>query len=198
MALFGARGYDDVTIAEIAEAADVAKQTVVNHFPAKEDLLLAWHRPVEADVIDLIDQLPLSVSLPQFLAEELPNLFAALPEVSESGGRAAGDDRMAAVFAIIQRSPALLDALRRRGGRYQEDLAAILVDRVPASLGPVAARATAAYIMTTVSAMIEEANRMRGEGKSPQEISAALTDAVGRALAILRNGMVDPDGSPSE
>src|SRR6266545_3560414 len=58
LALFGERGYDAVTIADIAEAADVAKQTVVNHFPAKEDLLLAWHRPVEADLIEMIDQLP--------------------------------------------------------------------------------------------------------------------------------------------
>ena len=32
------RGFDAVTIAEIAEAADVSVNTVYNHFPAKEDL----------------------------------------------------------------------------------------------------------------------------------------------------------------
>lgn len=36
--LFLARGFDPVTIAEIATAADVAVQTVFNHFPTKEDL----------------------------------------------------------------------------------------------------------------------------------------------------------------
>jgi AcrR family transcriptional regulator len=36
--LFMARGFDAVTIAEIAEAADVSVNTVYNYFPAKEDL----------------------------------------------------------------------------------------------------------------------------------------------------------------
>ncbi|MEU8785535.1 TetR/AcrR family transcriptional regulator [Streptomyces sp. NPDC048637] len=36
--LFLARGFDAVTIAEIAEAAEVSVNTVYNYFPAKEDL----------------------------------------------------------------------------------------------------------------------------------------------------------------
>ncbi|BCK68520.1 TetR family transcriptional regulator [Streptomyces libani subsp. rufus] len=38
--LFLARGFDAVTIAEIAEAAEVSVNTVYNYFPAKEDLFL--------------------------------------------------------------------------------------------------------------------------------------------------------------
>ncbi len=200
LALFSERGYDAVTIAEIAEAADVAKQTVVNHFPAKEDLLFVWHRPVEVDLIDMIDQLPLATSLPEFLKAELPQLFAHLPEVPEApdGGddpRTAGDDRLAGVGSIIQNSRALQDALRLRGTRYQEDLAAILSDRVPANLGAVAARAIAAFILTTVAAMIDEATRLRDAGQSPEQITAALTDTVGRALDILHTGIGTIDGS---
>jgi AcrR family transcriptional regulator len=201
LALFSERGYDAVTIADIAEAADVAKQTVVNHFPAKDDLLLAWHRPVEADLIDLIDQLPLSTSLPEFLKDELPRLFAHLPETPEApdGGdrRTAADRRLAGVGAIIMNSPALQDALRRRGTRYQEDLAAILADRVPTQLGPVAARAIAAFILTTVTAMIDEATRLRGAGQSAEQITATLTDTVGRALDILDTGIGNIGGSPA-
>ncbi|GAA3069781.1 TetR/AcrR family transcriptional regulator [Streptosporangium carneum] len=193
LTLFVERGYDAVTIAEIAEAADVAKQTVVNHFPAKEDLLLAWHRPVEADVIDMIDQLPLSTPLPEFLKEELPRLFTDLPELPETPDhedpRAAVDERLVGVFAVIQNSPTLQDALRLRGARYQEDLAAILADRVPVHLGPVAARAIAAFILTTVTAMIEEATRLRGAGRSPEQITADLTDRLGRALDVLHTGI---------
>ena len=36
--LFAAHGFDAVTIADIAAAADVAVQTVFNHFPSKEEL----------------------------------------------------------------------------------------------------------------------------------------------------------------
>src|ERR1700732_2417622 len=39
MELFAARGFDAVTVAEIARAAEVSEKTVFNYFPAKEDLV---------------------------------------------------------------------------------------------------------------------------------------------------------------
>lgn len=44
--LFLERGFDAVTIAEIAQAADVSVNTVYNYFPAKEDLFLDRGRDV--------------------------------------------------------------------------------------------------------------------------------------------------------
>ncbi|MDR7169179.1 AcrR family transcriptional regulator [Nocardia kruczakiae] len=41
--LFIERGFEATTIAEIAEAARVAKKTVTNYFPRKEDLALDYH-----------------------------------------------------------------------------------------------------------------------------------------------------------
>ncbi|AKG45538.1 TetR/AcrR family transcriptional regulator [Streptomyces xiamenensis] len=38
--MFLERGFDEVTVAEVAEAADVSVNTVYNYFPAKEDLFL--------------------------------------------------------------------------------------------------------------------------------------------------------------
>ncbi|NHC15690.1 TetR/AcrR family transcriptional regulator [Motilibacter deserti] len=44
--LFLERGFDPVTIAEIAEAADVSVATVFNHFRTKEDIVF-WNQPAD-------------------------------------------------------------------------------------------------------------------------------------------------------
>jgi AcrR family transcriptional regulator len=43
--LFAAHGFDAVTIADVAEAADVAVQTVFNHFATKEELFFDGRTP---------------------------------------------------------------------------------------------------------------------------------------------------------
>ncbi|MBP5939970.1 TetR/AcrR family transcriptional regulator [Streptomyces acidiscabies] len=40
LALFLERGFADVSVADVADAAEVSKKTVFNYFPAKEDLVL--------------------------------------------------------------------------------------------------------------------------------------------------------------
>src|SRR5262245_23048386 len=49
--LFEQKGYDQVTVAEIAAAADVSVKTLFQHFHAKEDLLLAELDQVHAEMV---------------------------------------------------------------------------------------------------------------------------------------------------
>jgi AcrR family transcriptional regulator len=48
--LFITRGFEQVSVAEVAEAAEVSKMTVFNYFPRKEDLILDRH----TELIDLL------------------------------------------------------------------------------------------------------------------------------------------------
>ena len=52
--MFVARGFDDVTIAQVADAAGVAKMTVTNYFPRKEDLVFDRAGAVERHLADVI------------------------------------------------------------------------------------------------------------------------------------------------
>lgn len=48
--LFIARGFDNVTVGEVADAANVSKMTVFNYFPRKEDLFFDRSE----DIVDLL------------------------------------------------------------------------------------------------------------------------------------------------
>lgn len=56
--LFMERGFDRVTVAEVAEAADVSIKTVFNHFGSKEDLFLDREAEVRQGIVDAVAARP--------------------------------------------------------------------------------------------------------------------------------------------
>ena len=49
--LFGKRGFESVTVAEVARAADVSQVTVFNYFPTKEDLFYSRLEAFEEELL---------------------------------------------------------------------------------------------------------------------------------------------------
>jgi AcrR family transcriptional regulator len=54
--LFLERGFDAVTVDDIAEAADVGRMTVFNHFPRKEDMFFDLDGELRDDIRDALQQ----------------------------------------------------------------------------------------------------------------------------------------------
>src|SRR5947209_19040784 len=52
--LFADRGFDQVTVAEVARAANVSEVTVFNYFPTKEDLLYGGMQFFEESLLDAV------------------------------------------------------------------------------------------------------------------------------------------------
>src|SRR5580700_6335680 len=52
--LFVANGFEEVTISQVADAAGVAKMTVTNYFPRKEDLVFDRAEAVVRHLADVI------------------------------------------------------------------------------------------------------------------------------------------------
>lgn len=60
--LFKARGFDQVTVDEIALAADVGRKTVFNHFPRKEDLFFDRVDEIKEALVRVLIQRPSEVA----------------------------------------------------------------------------------------------------------------------------------------
>ena len=82
--LFGEHGFESVTVAAIAAAADVAVQTVFNHFPTKEELFFAdrapWVLGPAAAVRACPPQLPALTALRQYLVGAVTDHLAHATE----------------------------------------------------------------------------------------------------------------------
>lgn len=104
--LFLERGFDDVTIAEVAAAAGVSKVTVFAHFERKEDLLL--------------DRLPDAIELARATIAERPEgvsapaaVHAALAELSERRHVLSGlSDGVEPFARVVLASPSLIGRIR--------------------------------------------------------------------------------------
>jgi len=79
--LFEARGYEETTVAEICEAADVAYGTFFNHFPAKSSLLVAMAERGMGVISETLDEL---TKRPIAIGDALVELFEGFAEELET------------------------------------------------------------------------------------------------------------------
>src|SRR3954454_2077254 len=101
--LFAEHGFDHVTVAEIAAAADVSEKTVFNHFPTKEDLAFAGREQGLMLLVANITERPPGASV--------LDVFRALTTAVIDDFVAPGDEDLLAVARIIRHSPALQERL---------------------------------------------------------------------------------------
>ena len=101
--LFADRGFDAVTVAEIAAAADVSEKTVFNHFPTKEDLAFAGREEGLTRLVADITERPRGTSVLE--------VFRALTTTVIDDLVAPGNEDLLAVAKILRHSPALQERL---------------------------------------------------------------------------------------
>src|SRR5438876_9059400 len=119
--LFTERGFDAVTVAEVARAADVSEGTVFNYFPTKEDLFYAQMEDFEAALVDAVrSRAPgesVLAAFRRFVLEGTARLAAA--EVA---------DVISTAARIVGASSALQAREQEIVARYTNALAAVLVE----------------------------------------------------------------------
>jgi AcrR family transcriptional regulator len=101
--LFSEHGFQAVTVAEIARAAEVSEATVFNYFPTKEDLAFAGREEgIELIVTDIRERSP---------GASVLDVFRRLTATLIDDFVAGGDEDLLAVAKIIRGSPTLQERL---------------------------------------------------------------------------------------
>jgi AcrR family transcriptional regulator len=124
--LFSERGFDKVTVADVAREAQVALATVFNYFPGKEDL---FYSPLEAFGTRLIEAVRIRPAGEPVLVAFRRHLSTAdglLGRIQE--GDAGALERLRAVNQVIAGSATLQGRERLALARVTDQLAALLAD----------------------------------------------------------------------
>ncbi|MFS8201434.1 TetR/AcrR family transcriptional regulator [Streptomyces sp. CWNU-52B] len=162
--LFLERGYDDVGIREIADAADVSTTTLFKHFPVKEALVLDEDADHEARLLAAVRERPDGQSVPAALREHaLRHRMAA----------AGGDARFTAFFDLVSGTPALRDYAQAMWLRHAGALAQVIAEESGLPEADPACAALAHFAL--------EAPRVARGHENPRE-------AVIRAFDLLESG----------
>ncbi|MEV0294623.1 TetR family transcriptional regulator [Nocardia sp. NPDC050710] len=181
--LFLRRGFDKVTIAEVAAAADVAKMTVTNYFPRKEDLALDLGEVfVEQLARTVREREPGESALGALRRTYLAAAAERDPVVGFSGPEFA---------KMVADSPALVARLREFHEEREAALARVLADETGAAPADIAPRVAAAQLGGVHRILFEETMRRTLNGQSNDEIAAALTGYIEVAFDALAPALAD-------
>ena len=190
--LFVTRGFDEVTIAQVADAAGVAKMTVTNYFPRKEDLVFDRAEGIIGSLAGAFAaRAPgesLIAAVRRDYAERIARADLTLGLTSPAFARMIGNSPVLAsrgLEMLYQRERALGDAIAAETGvdDPQQRLVAALVSSIP-------------------SVLYEEGTRRSLAGEPRDEVRSALAAAASSAFDLLEPSLggylVRPEPAPGD
>ena len=174
-ALFGRRGYEAVSVVEIAEAADVSEQTVYNHFATKEDLVFDRTDELDAALADAITQRPPETPAAAAVAPILHGILDRI-SVRTFDQHSGGMPSLAAASPALQRAG--LQRTRRRAATIARALA---VDDAPSPEDSIVGWAIAGLLQL----LIEDLGSAHERGEQPADVARRLRGVVDRRVEAL-------------
>src|SRR5215472_6805335 len=150
--LFRQKGFDHVSVAEIARAADVSEVTVFNYLPTKEDLFYGGMEHFEEQLLEAVRSRPPGESA----------LKAFRRRLLESTDGLRNKERIQAVVtsaAVVSRSPALAAREREIVERYTREMARLLAAETGADADDAEPLAAAAALIGAHRAVVEHVRR---------------------------------------
>jgi AcrR family transcriptional regulator len=194
MRLFLTRGFDRVTVAEIAREAEVAEQTVFNYFPVKEDLVYWRLESFKDSLLQAMRERPVGESVLSAFRRIVVDQHGLLAEQSPEAR-----EQLVAIGRMITESPALLSRERRVFDGYADALTELLLADEDVTANEVQARVTAQSLVGVHHALVDYVRRRTLSGGGGPGLRDEVRDHAEAAFSLLEHGLenygVRRDGS---
>lgn len=194
--LFADRGFDRVSVAEVAREAQVAVATVFNYFPSKEDL---FYGRLEAFGTRLADAISAREPGEPVLAAFRRSLLAdggLLAQVEAGDPEALA--RLRTVSRVIAASPALLARQQEAITRNADSLAARLAAETRAPADDLRPQVAANALMGVQRALTDYVRRRVLADDELARLAADVRKLSTQAFALLEHGLPDYAAKPPD
>ncbi len=178
--LFVERGFDGVTVTEIARAAELSEMTVYNYFPSKEDLVFGRMEFFEEQLVAAVQQRPPDESA---VAAFGRMVLAGVDQL------AARTEMIANAAVLIRASLALQAREREITARYTARLAGVLTAETGSADDDIEAWTAASALMAVHRGLIEHVRNAVLAGRRGAQLSNDAIAQASRALARLESGL---------
>jgi AcrR family transcriptional regulator len=182
--LFAERGFEQVTVTDIAREAEVSPATVFNYFPTKEDLFYSRLEAFEDELMTAIRERAAGQSVVDAFAGFLLGQGGVLTMDAPEA-----DEQLRTITRIITESPALLARERHVFDRYAQTLAALLAEETGATPDDSVPRVVANALLGLHRALIDQVRREALAGTPVAEIRDGVRAGAERAIAQLNQGL---------
>jgi AcrR family transcriptional regulator len=185
MGLFMMRGFDRVTVAEVAEAADVSVNTVFNYFRTKEDLFFDRQDVAVESMGRVVAARPPGQSAVEALRRDYLDALDRRDWRYGITGGALDFSRM------VAGSPALMTRLREMGELREDYLARVLAEETDADPDDPTPRLIAAQLVALTRTVSAEFLRRRLAGQSLETVIPPVRAAADQAFDLIESGAGD-------
>ncbi|MCV2489008.1 TetR family transcriptional regulator [Geodermatophilus sp. YIM 151500] len=180
--LFAERGFDSVSVVEIARRAGVVEKTVFNHFPVKEGLVFDADPPVRTALLGAVRRRPVGESVSAAAGTFVVTAMSRLGEPEVASGLA----RMA---RIVRGSRTLQVREQEILGELTTALAALIAEETDARSGQLEPWLTAHAVLGLYAGLLELARDRALAGITGAPLAAELRRRGQRGLALLQFGL---------
>jgi AcrR family transcriptional regulator len=183
--LFAERGFDNVTVAEVAEAANVSKMTVFNYFPHKEELIFDRGGEARELIAAALRDRPPGRSVVAVAHRLLLDLIESRHPLG--GVR----DGQRGFWQTVVDSPALRSAVRNSADEQEQALTALLRETVERKPADPPDELVAAMLVAAYRTVYRQAITATLAGRSADEIRPAVLAMANQAFGLLTTALGD-------